>query len=62
MTGGRRAERHIETIARWIVEEAGGKITDCRGGKLDPEGSRGLVASNGALHPDLLRVTGEYRW
>ncbi len=44
-----------------IVEEAGGKITDCRGGRLDPEGSRGLVASNGALHPDLLRVTGEYR-
>jgi myo-inositol-1(or 4)-monophosphatase len=44
-----------------IVEEAGGKITDCRGGRLDPAGSRGLVASNGALHPDLLRVTGEYR-
>jgi myo-inositol-1(or 4)-monophosphatase len=44
-----------------IVEEVGGKITDFRGGRLDPKRSRGLVASNGPLHPDLLRVTGEYR-
>jgi myo-inositol-1(or 4)-monophosphatase len=41
-----------------IVEEAGGKITNCRGGRLDPEESKGLVASNGLLHADLLRVTG----
>ena len=43
-----------------IVEEAGGKVTDRRGGRLDPEESGGLVASNGPLHPALLRVTGEY--
>lgn len=44
-----------------IVEEAGGKVTDHRGGGLDPEDSEGLVASNGPLHPDLIRVMGEYR-
>jgi myo-inositol-1(or 4)-monophosphatase len=43
-----------------IVEEAGGKVTNCRGGKLEPEESEGLVAGNGLLHPDLLRVTGEH--
>jgi myo-inositol-1(or 4)-monophosphatase len=43
-----------------IVEEAGGKITDYRGNGLDPEESEGLVASNGSLHPDLIRVTREY--
>jgi myo-inositol-1(or 4)-monophosphatase len=37
-----------------IVEEAGGKVTDHRGGRLDPEGSEGLVASNGPLHPSLV--------
>jgi transposase len=40
-----------------IVEEAGGKVTDHRGGGLDPDGSEGLVASSGLLHPDLIRVT-----
>ena len=40
-----------------IVEEAGGKITDHRGGRIDPKESEGLVASNGPLHPDLIRVT-----
>jgi myo-inositol-1(or 4)-monophosphatase len=44
-----------------IIEEAGGKVTDHRGGGLDAEDSEGLVASNGPLHPDLIRVTGEYR-
>jgi myo-inositol-1(or 4)-monophosphatase len=44
-----------------IVEEAGGKVTDHWGGALDPERSEGLVASNGPLHPDLIRVTGQYR-
>ncbi len=43
-----------------IVEEAGGKVTDHRGGRLDPDESEGLVASNGPLHPDLIRVTREY--
>jgi myo-inositol-1(or 4)-monophosphatase len=43
-----------------IVEEAGGKITDYRGHGLDLEESEGLVASNGPLHPDLIRVTREY--
>ena len=44
-----------------IVEEAGGKVTDHWGGALDPERSEGLVASNGPLHPDLIRVMGQYR-
>ncbi len=44
-----------------IVEEAGGKVTDHWGGELDPQGSEGLVASNGPLHSDLIHVTGEYR-
>jgi myo-inositol-1(or 4)-monophosphatase len=43
-----------------IVEEAGGRTTDHRGSRLDSEESEGLVASNGTLHPDLIRVTGEY--
>jgi myo-inositol-1(or 4)-monophosphatase len=37
-----------------IVEEAGGKVTDHRGGRLNTEGSEGLVASNGPLHPSLV--------
>jgi myo-inositol-1(or 4)-monophosphatase len=41
-----------------IVEEAGGKVTDYRGGSLDL-GSREVVASNGNLHPALLRTIGE---
>lgn len=44
-----------------IVEEAGGNVTDYRGSRIDPEGSEGLVASNGSLYPDLIRVTREYR-
>ncbi len=43
-----------------IAEEAGGKITDHRGSKLDLEESEGLVASNSSLHPGLVRVTREY--
>lgn len=43
-----------------IVEEAGGEVTDQRGSRLDLEESKGLVASNGLLHPDLIRVTREY--
>jgi myo-inositol-1(or 4)-monophosphatase len=40
-----------------IVEEAGGKVTDYRGGELDL-GGRELVASNGFLHPVLLSAIG----
>lgn len=40
-----------------ILEEAGGKVTDYRGGALDLEG-REIVASNGPLHPALVGVTG----
>ncbi len=37
-----------------IVEEAGGKITDYQGSRLDLERSEGLVASNGLVHPSLV--------
>jgi myo-inositol-1(or 4)-monophosphatase len=40
-----------------IVEEAGGKVTDHWGNRLNPEESKGLVASNGLIHPSLVRVT-----
>jgi myo-inositol-1(or 4)-monophosphatase len=41
-----------------VLEEAGGKVTDYRGRELDLEG-REIVASNGALHPAMTRLTGE---
>jgi myo-inositol-1(or 4)-monophosphatase len=41
-----------------ILEEAGGKVTDYRGGELKLEG-REIVASNGALHPAMIELTGE---
>jgi myo-inositol-1(or 4)-monophosphatase len=41
-----------------MVEEAGGKVTDYRGGVLDLEG-REIVASNGRLHPAMMKITGE---
>jgi myo-inositol-1(or 4)-monophosphatase len=41
-----------------ILEEAGGKVTNYRGGKLDLEG-REIVASNGELHPAMTKLTGE---
>jgi myo-inositol-1(or 4)-monophosphatase len=37
-----------------IVEEAGGKITDYQGSRLDLERSEGLVASNGLVHSSLV--------
>jgi myo-inositol-1(or 4)-monophosphatase len=40
-----------------ILEESGGRITDYRGGKLNLEG-REIVASNGALHPTMTKLTG----
>ena len=39
-----------------ILEEAGGKVTDFRGGKLDLKGLE-IVASNAALHPSIVDVT-----
>jgi len=41
-----------------ILEEAGGKVTDYQGGMLDLEG-RQIVASNGALHAAMTKLTGE---
>src|ERR671932_547821 len=41
-----------------ILEESGGKVTDYLGGKLNLEG-REIVASNGALHPAMTKLTGE---
>ena len=41
-----------------ILREAGGKATNYSGHELDLEIGE-VVASNGLLHPDLLRVTGE---
>jgi myo-inositol-1(or 4)-monophosphatase len=41
-----------------LLEEAGGKVTDYRGGELNLEG-REIVASNGALHPAMTELTGE---
>ena len=42
-----------------ILREAGGKATNYSGHELDLEIGE-VVASNGLLHPDLLRVTGEH--
>jgi myo-inositol-1(or 4)-monophosphatase len=41
-----------------ILEEAGGKVTNYRGGMLDLEG-RQIVASNGALHAAMTKLTGK---
>ena len=41
-----------------ILEEAGGRVTDYLGGKLDLEG-REIVASNGALHPAMTKLMEE---
>jgi myo-inositol-1(or 4)-monophosphatase len=40
---------------RLFVEEAGGTVTDCRGGPL-PLGKTSVLASNGGLHPAVLGV------
>lgn len=39
-----------------MVEEAGGKVTDFYGGEVEL-GTMGIVASNGKLHKDLLKIT-----
>ena len=38
-----------------LVKEAGGKVTDFRGGKFDPFG-REILASNGLIHGEMLKV------
>jgi myo-inositol-1(or 4)-monophosphatase len=65
VASGRLDGYHERGIWAWdiaagalILEEAGGKVTDYRGGELDLEG-REIVASNGALHPAMTVLTGE---
>jgi myo-inositol-1(or 4)-monophosphatase len=41
-----------------VLEEAGGKVTNYRGGELNLEG-REIVASNRALHAAMIKLTGE---
>ncbi len=41
-----------------IVEEAGGRVTNLEGGALDPE-RPAVVASNGRIHDEMLRVLKE---
>ncbi len=43
-----------------LVSEAGGQVTDFRGGAFDPFG-RQIVASNGAVHPRMLDVISRVR-
>jgi myo-inositol-1(or 4)-monophosphatase len=43
-----------------LVEEAGGRVTDLRGGPLDIDHPR-LVASNGTIHDQILTVLKEIR-
>lgn len=60
-----RAEAFIElrlqlwdySAAKLIVEEAGGVVTDSKGGKLDFSGPTGIVASNGVQ--DYIKYTGD---
>jgi myo-inositol-1(or 4)-monophosphatase len=44
-----------------ILREAGGKVSDYRGNELSLERGE-VVASNGPLHQDMVRMTGEYHW
>jgi myo-inositol-1(or 4)-monophosphatase len=43
-----------------IVREAGGTVTDTRGGPFDPHSGE-VVASNGAIHPELIVELGNVR-
>jgi myo-inositol-1(or 4)-monophosphatase len=43
-----------------LVEEAGGRLTDLRGGPLDLDRPR-VVASNGRIHDQILTVLKELR-
>jgi myo-inositol-1(or 4)-monophosphatase len=40
-----------------LVEEAGGKVTDCRGGPIRYDAPTSLLATNGALHSASLEIT-----
>jgi myo-inositol-1(or 4)-monophosphatase len=40
---------------RLFVEEAGGRVTDCRGGEL-PIAKTSILATNGLLHDAVLNV------
>ncbi len=42
-----------------LVREAGGKVTDFRGGG-DPVFGREVLASNGHVHEEMLQVIGEF--
>lgn len=44
---------------RLFVEEAGGTITDCRGGPL-PLAQSTVLASNGLLHPAMVEIVGQH--
>jgi myo-inositol-1(or 4)-monophosphatase len=44
---------------RLFVEEAGGRVTTCRGGEL-PIARTTVLASNGALHATMLELVGPY--
>jgi myo-inositol-1(or 4)-monophosphatase len=44
---------------RLFVEEAGGKVTDARGGPL-PLGKSSILATNGTLHPAMLEVVARH--
>lgn len=43
-----------------IVEEAGGRVTGMDGAPFDPAAAH-LIASNGAIHEDMLRVIRQFR-
>lgn len=46
--------------AQLIVTEAGGRVTDLRGGELSAlDGSKGILASNGHIHDELLKLIPE---
>jgi myo-inositol-1(or 4)-monophosphatase len=42
-----------------LVQEAGGRVTDFRGGQFVPDG-RETLASNGRIHAQMMRVLGTY--
>jgi myo-inositol-1(or 4)-monophosphatase len=49
-----------------LVEEAGGRTSDMRGGKSDVSGVN-VVADNGLIHTEMLAIfadvfAGKYRW
>ena len=44
---------------RLLVEEAGGRVTDCRGDRLQLKKS-GVLASNTLLHPAMLAIVGSH--